>query len=248
MRQRRCEIARPGIFRISRRKKMNAQCQSPVGRWAFYTVICTALCGTLTQGNASWLAAVRSWFGLADGIVAQIEGKSRVGRGDRAVIPESSGWRSAEYEKCGPRLSCVFAAGSLSGRASEALREMGRVDVRGFSRRDRASAGNMSAALRHLGKTWASLAAGHGPTGCALCCVARGGTELHRGVPGILFRPDFRSETRSRNDGLQHRAAIKIVAGNHRRNGAERLQENHHRKWARRKRKPAALFRAEPVG
>jgi hypothetical protein len=34
-------------------QKMNAQRPSPVGRWAFYTVICTALCGTLTQANAS---------------------------------------------------------------------------------------------------------------------------------------------------------------------------------------------------
>jgi hypothetical protein len=69
--QPRGEMARPGIFRFLRRKKMNAQCLSPVGRWAFYTVFCTALCGTLTQGNASCLAAVRSWLGLADGIVAR---------------------------------------------------------------------------------------------------------------------------------------------------------------------------------
>jgi hypothetical protein len=49
----------------------NAQCLSPVGHWAFYTVFCTALFGTLTQGNASCLAAVRSWLGLAAGIIAQ---------------------------------------------------------------------------------------------------------------------------------------------------------------------------------
>jgi hypothetical protein len=48
----------------------NAQCLSPVGHWAFFTVFCTALSGTLTQGNASWLAAVRSWLGLALGILA----------------------------------------------------------------------------------------------------------------------------------------------------------------------------------
>ena len=55
----------------------NAQCLSPVGHWAFYTVFCTALSGTLTQGNASCLAAVRSWLGLALGIVARSEPRSK---------------------------------------------------------------------------------------------------------------------------------------------------------------------------
>jgi hypothetical protein len=54
-----------------RPEKANAQCLSPVEHWAFFTVFCTALCGTLTQGNASCLAAVRSWLGLAVGILAR---------------------------------------------------------------------------------------------------------------------------------------------------------------------------------
>ena len=70
-------------------QKMNAQRPSPVGRWAFYTVICTALCGTLTQGNASWLAAVRSWFGLADGIVARSAAR---GKGQHGTNRDISGF------------------------------------------------------------------------------------------------------------------------------------------------------------
>jgi len=103
--QGRCEMERPGIFRISRRKKkMNAQCQSPVGRWAFYTVICTALCGTLTQGNASWLAAVRSWFGLADGIVARSAAR---GKGQHGTNRDISGFSAVNREQiaCGLRRS-----------------------------------------------------------------------------------------------------------------------------------------------
>jgi hypothetical protein len=70
-------------------KKMNAQCLSPVGRWAFYTVFCTALCGTLTQANASWLAAVRSWFGLADGMVARSASR---GKGQHGTNRDISGF------------------------------------------------------------------------------------------------------------------------------------------------------------
>jgi len=59
------------ISRCGRPEIANAQCLSPVGHWAYYAVFCTALFGTLTQGNASCLAAVRSWFGLALGILAR---------------------------------------------------------------------------------------------------------------------------------------------------------------------------------
>jgi hypothetical protein len=90
-----------GYFEFRGAKKMNAQCLSPVGRWAFYTVICTALCGTLTQGNASWLAAVRSWFGLADGIFARsaprCKGQHGTNRDIKGLWPANRGqiawWR-----------------------------------------------------------------------------------------------------------------------------------------------------------
>ena len=97
-------MARPGIFRVSRLKKMNAQCQSPVWRWAFYTVICTALCGNLTQGNVSWLAAVRSWLGLADGIVARSAPR---GKGQHGTNRDISGFWAVDRGQiaCGPRRS-----------------------------------------------------------------------------------------------------------------------------------------------
>src|SRR5580698_1340485 len=72
----------------------NAQCLSPVGHWAFYTVFCTALCGTLTQGNASCLAAVRSWFGLAVGILAQSAPRCKGQHGTNRDIWGIPAWKS----------------------------------------------------------------------------------------------------------------------------------------------------------
>ena len=51
--------------------KNNAQRLSPVMRWAFYTVACTALCGQLAKSEPQVLACRLNLCKLADGIFAR---------------------------------------------------------------------------------------------------------------------------------------------------------------------------------
>jgi hypothetical protein len=63
---------RDAVFACTkRRKKANAQRLSPVTRWAFYTVACTALCGPLAKAEQQALARRSYPRKLADGIVAR---------------------------------------------------------------------------------------------------------------------------------------------------------------------------------
>jgi hypothetical protein len=63
---------RDAVFtRTKWRKKANAQRLSPVMRWAFYTVACTALCGPLAKAEQQAFACSSNSCKLADGIFAR---------------------------------------------------------------------------------------------------------------------------------------------------------------------------------
>src|SRR5262249_18518914 len=106
----------------------------------------------------------------------------------------------------------------------------------------------MPASVWNPGKTWAAFAAGDGSSERALRRSARGRAGICRGFPGILFRPDFRSQARAWNSGLQHGIAVEALAGNDGRNGAQRLQESGYRERPWRERALASVFRASADG
>src|SRR5579862_5068245 len=77
--------------------------------------------------------------------------------------------------------------GLLGPGADEVAGEMGRVDVRGVSAGPWQIAGDLPAAVRHIGETWTASAAGNRLAECALCDGARSGSGICRDFSRILF-------------------------------------------------------------
>src|SRR5439155_24435513 len=80
--------------------------------------------------------------------------------------------------------------------------EMGRVDRRRFREGDPAVARDLCAPFRDYREARAALAAGIGPDPGALCIGSRRRAGVCDRVPGVLFRPDLRSQAPAVHDRL----------------------------------------------
>src|SRR5579872_421340 len=145
--------------------------------------------------------------------------------------------------------NCIARGGRGTARRSARLRtnafsEMGRADGPRFRPGDREIAGDLRSAVWDHRKARPATTSRNRLDQRALGRRARRGARVRSGLSGLLLRPDIRGTPRARYNRLQRSFAIRAVAGNHRRDGAERLQKDRDREWAWRQQSPVAVFRA----